>query len=379
MTEVADQVAASLAGPLTLCLLALSACSSGELDPSGQCGPGTIESDNGDCVELSGCLVDNGGCDPLTACTDNAGSMECGACPVGYSGDGDSGCVDINDCLSDNGGCDPLTACTDAGVDAVVCGPCPAGYSGTGDSGCVPLSVVSISNFEVTTSKDPQPVSCGDVQITFVWESANADTCHGSWQGSIDNPEGLLSDVDGTQSLLFVDLAGNEDFTLRCTNDFDEAGQVKSVGTVAPCLTTSIVAWADKFPRDWPGQPSSRIAEYIPAPTSLAIEFNTANIATVGSIGTVEYSSTRGNRLVAISTKPGDYQVADECRDSHFIDGNMTWETEGSNEFPDACRLQANTTYYWNTTFSDGVNADSGTCTGTPCFTYLNAVTLYRE
>lgn len=41
----------------------------------------------GDCDE------DHGGCDELTTCTETASGRECGECPAGYLGDGESGCV----------------------------------------------------------------------------------------------------------------------------------------------------------------------------------------------------------------------------------------------------------------------------------------------
>jgi len=38
------------------------------------------------------CSINNGGCDPLTQCTSNQNKVTCGACPEGYSGDGETGC-----------------------------------------------------------------------------------------------------------------------------------------------------------------------------------------------------------------------------------------------------------------------------------------------
>lgn len=51
------------------------------------------EGDPLSCEDLDECATNNGGCDPLTTCTNTSGSRACGACPAGYSGDGEGGCV----------------------------------------------------------------------------------------------------------------------------------------------------------------------------------------------------------------------------------------------------------------------------------------------
>ena len=243
-----------------------------------------------------------------------------------------------------------------------------------------PLSVtpsesVSITSFQLTTNKGNQPISCGNVEVTLTWEVENESTCYGSWRENKVNPLGDLTSLTSPDTVLIEDLALNEQFKLRCTDGSPvPAEQSLNLNVKAPCLPTAIRQWDEVFPFEWPYPKSYQVVKQIPEPTNLAIKFNTANISIAGAVGTIEYSSTRGDRLVAISTKPGDYQVADECREFQFIDGNLIWETGDTNLFPDACKLQANTTYYWNTTFSDGINAGSGTCTGTPCITYMNTV-----
>jgi hypothetical protein len=59
------------------------------------------------------CAVDNGGCDSLTTCTDGALGTTCGACPVGFDGDGASGCVP-HAC---SGAPDPSCACVKVTLD----------------------------------------------------------------------------------------------------------------------------------------------------------------------------------------------------------------------------------------------------------------------
>jgi hypothetical protein len=95
------------------------------------------------------------------------------------------------------------------------------------------------------------------------------------------------------------------------------------------------------------------------------------NISTVGGVGTIEFGGTRGERLLAISRYPGDFQVSEDCKQVQHLSGYLPWRTEGASEQGEACDLEANTTYYWNITFTDGVNMGSSTCGGTPCQTYI--------
>ncbi len=96
----------------------------------------TLASAQDACADIDECLMDNGGCDSLTTCTNIRGGRTCGACPIGYTGDGESGCSDIDECLTDNGACDALTTCTNV-AGGRTCGACPSGYTGDGGSGCV--------------------------------------------------------------------------------------------------------------------------------------------------------------------------------------------------------------------------------------------------
>lgn len=59
---------------------------------------GGYEEVDGVCEDIDECATDNGSCDPLTSCTNTTGARTCGACPGGYTGDGESGCVDVDEC-----------------------------------------------------------------------------------------------------------------------------------------------------------------------------------------------------------------------------------------------------------------------------------------
>lgn len=440
---------------------------------------------------------------------------------------------------------------------------------------------VSITKFEISTNKDPQPVSCGDTQITFEWEATGADNCYGSWVevephlgaqlfGSFDQRTGALH---GSETVLFEDLALTSQFTLRCENETDEAIMEKSVLVDAPCMTTVNKTWSETFTRSWPGPASYTTAIRITGDKAYAVRFNTGavlsktsssspitiagmqrgaqyscsvvannasgqsspsnlqyfnpeesipeaptlisatagdgsatltftaredlfdiigyqakcgsetqtgssspitvtnlkngtgyyctvtarndlgigpasnelpvtaqapslfvasaknkggdttfqaspgdpgtsatapsaptlesydlghlaaeltftddvadatsytascRISIAGGVGTIEYANTRGARLLAISRYPGDFQVAEECMDVQDVDGFLIWKTEDSDYTGAACELESNTTYYWNITFTDGVNSGTSRCADTPCQTYIRNVT----
>mmetsp|Transcript_46836 Transcript_46836/g.150325 ORF Transcript_46836/g.150325 Transcript_46836/m.150325 type:complete len:306 (-) Transcript_46836:87-1004(-) len=74
---------------------------------------------------------------------DSGADFSCGACPIGYSGDGigSEGCAPLSLCAA--GPCYPGVACseppaTSATPDVALCGECPAGFEGAGfgPAGC---------------------------------------------------------------------------------------------------------------------------------------------------------------------------------------------------------------------------------------------------
>ncbi len=99
-------------------------------------------------------------------------------------------------------------------------------------------------------------------------------------------------------------------------------------------------------------------------------------ISTYGLLGTIEFGGTRGSRLLAVSENPGDFDVAEECRQYQYLSDWLVWKTEGSDREGMACDLKSDTDYYWNLTFTDGVNAGTSSCSGTPCQTYIRIANL---
>nr|XP_012218853.1 PREDICTED: cubilin-like [Linepithema humile] len=106
------------------------------------------------CTDIDECLINNGGCStsPFVQCVNTMGSRVCGACPPGYRGDGVS-CIFVGGCAINNGGCHPLATCTEnpSLTSSYVLCRCPAGYDGNGmgPNGCqlaVSVNTVCTSN-----------------------------------------------------------------------------------------------------------------------------------------------------------------------------------------------------------------------------------------
>jgi hypothetical protein len=97
----------------------------------------------------------------------------------------------------------------------------------------------------------------------------------------------------------------------------------------------------------------------------LAVEFNTGDVVDHGLLVTVGTTLTSGTRLGSVSECAGDFDVEPECQHSWGIGGGITWATDGT---PGACQLKPNTTYYFNVTFTDGVDLHSTTCDKSPCW-----------
>jgi hypothetical protein len=130
-------------------------------------------------------------------------------------------------------------------------------------------------------------------------------------------------------------------------------------------LSGNVVDWSTFWYQVFPGPVYENVTNYIVARQGyLAIEFNTANINDDGKVSALENASTPAIRTGSISTCPGDFDVPAECRYTWGLGGGLAWSTNGK---LGTCALDSNTTYYFNITFTDGVDIDSTTCNSAPC------------
>jgi hypothetical protein len=167
-------------------------------------------------------------------------------------------------------------------------------------------------------------------------------------------------------------------FTLTCK---DSAGQsvVKSKSVTAitiaepqTCSTAplsgTIKSWQSFWMVSFPNPGYDNRFATIPKTGYLALKFNTGDLVEDGKMTTIETTVTDGLRLGSFSECPGDFDVAPECDYVWGISGGVRWATKGRSG---ACQLKPNTTYYFNLTFTDGVDPATSSCLTSNCVTTL--------
>lgn len=253
---------------------------------------------------------------------------------------------------------------------------CEGGQAGDTATSNVVLNVntadaVAITSFTAT----PATINEGG-NTTLSWTTLNASSCTASsgtvaWSAlSIGVPNGNADMTIGS--------VGNYTFTLTCS-DVSGGQDVVSIvviveSAVQECdavpLSGNIESWKSFWLVDFPKPGYDNRYGTVPRFGYLALEFNTGSIVSNGKLYTVETTVTDGVRLGAISQCPGDFDVTPECDYSWGIGGGLSWATNGGL----GCQLDPNTTYYFNVTFTDGVDPSSTTCSSSPCITTIQHV-----
>ena len=231
-----------------------------------------------------------------------------------------------------------------------------------------------ITKFDVS----PATVDRGaDQTLTLDWESSDAEFCWGEpdppW---VDSDDTQLA-TTGTQNITVYNFSAPITFTLHCTGyRGEETTKTFEVAVNEPpardCTRTlsagSELRWDQVFRLDWPGPKSEQVTVRVPRTSYVSLEFNTRQVNDTGKLINIEAAGTEGSRLGALSRCPGDFDVEPECKylTHTYAGAGILWATTGAAGY---CQLEKDTTYYWNTTFTDGVNPSSTECLGTYCFT----------
>jgi len=233
------------------------------------------------------------------------------------------------------------------------------------------VNAVTITSFEASL----ESITVGE-STTLSWTTDSATSCTPS--GGTDGWDTREIALPSGSEIVTIAAAGVYEFTLTCQGVTGPPAQSTVVVEAVPnnpgceaTLTGNTYAWAD-FWRDipFPDPVWNREITQIPRKGYVALEFNTADFIDTGALKTIETTANAGRRLGAISLCAGDFQVADECQLVWGVGGDIIWSTEG---YPDSCPLEPNTTYYFNITFTDGVNPNSTDCNDAKCFTEVEA------
>jgi hypothetical protein len=234
------------------------------------------------------------------------------------------------------------------------------------------VSAVAITSFEASLELIIEGES-----TTLSWTTENATSCTPS--GGAGGWDSRIIELPDGSEIVTIPTEGVYQFTLTCegvtglpVQSMVEVEVVPDPSGCNPTLTGNTVEWAD-FWRDipFPGPVWNREITQVPRKGYLAIKFNTADFIDTGLLNTIETTANSGRRLGAISRCAGDFQVEEDCQHVWGVGGEILWSTEG---FADSCPLELNTTYYFNVTFTDGVDPKTTDCNDAKCFTEVEAI-----
>lgn len=239
-----------------------------------------------------------------------------------------------------------------------------------------PADAVAITSF----SAAPDSITVGGT-TTISWNTVNAESCTPTG-GTADWTSQQIALPSGNATIALAS-AGTYTFSLTCVGPSGDQQTQSDVVTVSPdvqscdsvTLSGNTTNWSSFWNASFPGPSYENATNRLVSQTGyLAIEFNTGNVIDDGKISALENSSTPGIRIGSISQCPGDFtEVPAECTYVWGLGGGIRWATNG--KFG-ACDLEQNTTYYFNITFTDGVDPSSTSCSDSPCRINLQHVNL---
>lgn len=224
---------------------------------------------------------------------------------------------------------------------------------------------VAITSFIAT----PDTINAGE-STTISWITENAVSCTPSAGASgwslttIDLPDGTIDIPIASEDVVT--------FILTCEGAAGVpavAEVMVTVNAATPLCDVPLIgetySWIDTWGSEFPGPVYGNEYGIVFRSGYLAIEFNTGVAVDNGLIVTISTPLTSGTRLGSVSECAGDFEVASECQHTWGTGGGITWATDGT---AGACQLTPNTTYYFNLTFTDGLDLFSTTCDKSPCW-----------
>jgi len=228
------------------------------------------------------------------------------------------------------------------------------------------VTPVTFTSFSAT----PNEIVEGE-STTLSWSTENADSCTPS--GGTGGWDSTIIDLPNGNASITIATTGTYTFNLDCHGPSGDQQTRSDVVTVTPeqqlcdsvTLAGNVVNWSSFWSAGFPGPVYENVTNWIiPRTGYLAIAFNTAGIIDDGKISALENPASPGLRIGSISQCPGDFNTPAECSDVWGLGGGIEWTTNGKSG---ACDLDSNTAYYFNITFTDGVNPNSTHCNAAPC------------
>lgn len=235
-----------------------------------------------------------------------------------------------------------------------------AGDSTDSTSLTIQVGQTAITTFTVT----PDTVDLGtDQSFSLEWESTNTpDGCQGSWPDSLGLPS------SGTVNVELTNVQPGLEYMITCSSPFDQDESTVAVTVNDPSVcdvtleSSYFRSWALSFGDAFPGPNFTRIPfAYVPFDGYTAYTFETGDVEDGGFVATFQANGTGGARLISISEVPGCFDVNPNCK-TGIRDSDLEWDTTGTSET--ACQLKKQTTYYWNITFTNGVDPATTRCPG---------------
>jgi hypothetical protein len=225
------------------------------------------------------------------------------------------------------------------------------------------------------TSFTASPATIVEGGSTIIsWNTQNASSCTAS--GGTGGWNTTNISVPSGSRAITASLIGSYVFTLTCQDS--SGGQAVSNTSLTVSSSTSSCgpvtlsgteqAWKDFWSYSFPKPSYSSRYMTVPLSGYTALKFNTGNIVDEGKITTIETTITDGVRLGSFSECPGDFDVPDKCKYVWGVGGGIQWATNGR---ADACQLKPYTDYYFNVTFTNGVDGNTSSCRSSPCVTTL--------
>lgn len=246
------------------------------------------------------------------------------------------------------------------------------GLDGSTDEAAVDLTVTAANALAINTfSAVPGTIVAGE-KTKVSWDVANMQSCAPS--GNL--PEWANYTINASTGSLDITINTAATYSLRldCVGVNGDTGYKTASVTVnpatvscpEPALAGSTITWKDFWGVSWPSPVYASKNLYLGLTGYKGIEFHTSNVADKGSLTTISNTYANGARFGAISECPGVFDVPDNCKASMGAVG-IVWSTGAASSTE--CQLKPDTTYYFNLTYTDGLDPATSTCDSTNCIT----------